>query len=73
MGWVLFKLDEPEAALIYLFDAYDRLPDPEVAAHLGEVLWELDRQDEARTVWNRSLEDNPDSEVLQQTMERLIQ
>jgi predicted negative regulator of RcsB-dependent stress response len=38
--------------------------DAEIAAHLGEVLWELGRREEARTVWRRALDADPDHEYL---------
>jgi len=46
-------------------------PDPEVAAHLGEVLWMMDRRSEANRVWNNSLRENPESRILLDTVERL--
>jgi tetratricopeptide (TPR) repeat protein len=46
-GWVLYRLGEYEEALAELERAYEKLEDPEVAAHIIEVLWKLDRQDEA--------------------------
>ena len=46
-GWVLYRLGEYEAALAELERAFETLEDPEVAAHIVEVLWKLDRQDEA--------------------------
>lgn len=63
-GWVHHHLDEQEKALEYLTKAYDILPDVEIAAHLGKVLWTLDRKDDARTVWRRALEENDDEEQL---------
>ena len=39
-------------------------PDPEIAAHLGEVLWKLGRRDEASKIWKAALTDNPDHETL---------
>jgi uncharacterized protein HemY len=46
-------------------------PDPEVAAHLGEVLWALGRQRDANRVWEDSLRDNPEAQVILRTIERL--
>jgi tetratricopeptide (TPR) repeat protein len=46
-GWVLYRLGEYEDALVELERAYEQLEDPEVAAHIIEVLWKLERQDEA--------------------------
>lgn len=64
MGWVLFRLGQPEDALRYLERAYKLIPDPEIAAHLGEVLWVLGRRDQARTVWTEALKKAPDNEIL---------
>lgn len=47
MGWVLYKLGQYEGALQYLRLAQDGLYDPEVIAHHAEVLWKLNRVDEA--------------------------
>jgi tetratricopeptide (TPR) repeat protein len=47
MGWVLFQMDQPDKALGYLQKAYDILPDPEIASHLGEVHWTLGNQEQA--------------------------
>ena len=44
--------------------AYGARPDPEIAAHLGEVLWKLGRKDEASKVWKTALSDHPDHETL---------
>lgn len=71
MGWVLFRQGEPREALTYLRRAHDIHPNPEIAAHLGEVLWALGRRDEAREVWQRALDKGADNEVLEQTMQRL--
>lgn len=73
MGWVLYRLGEPEKALPYLQRAFERLVDPEIAAHLGEVLWQLGRRGEARELWQGVLETYPEAEVLQETMQRLMQ
>jgi len=39
MGWVLFKQHKRAEARAWLERAYKMQPDPEIAAHLGEVLW----------------------------------
>jgi predicted negative regulator of RcsB-dependent stress response len=46
--------------------------DPEIAAHLGEVLWVLGDRDGAREVWNTALETSPDFSKLKDTIERFI-
>ncbi|MOA32771.1 hypothetical protein D3C78_1540150 [compost metagenome] len=47
------------------------MPDHEVAAHLGEVLWASGQQDKAREVWRKALADAPDSAILRDTLKRL--
>jgi len=70
MGWVKYRLGELEAALHYLQRAYAAFPDPEVAAHLGEVLWVKGQQDAARVIWREGAERDADHTVLQATLQR---
>lgn len=70
MGWVLFRLGQNAEALTYLRRAHEARPDAEIAAHLGEVLWALGRQDEARKVWGEALRAQPKNDVLQGTIKR---
>ena len=44
MGWVLYRMGSAKEALDYLQQAYAKRPDPEIAAHLGEVLWAQGQQ-----------------------------
>lgn len=71
LGWVQYHLGYLEDALVNLQRAYDAFPDPEVAAHLGEVLWTLDRQGEAMLIWQEGLDKDPDSEFIHDALERL--
>lgn len=71
MGWVLYRQGYAQQALKYLQDAFARMPDPEVAAHLGEVLWSLGRKDEARSVWQQARQLDPNHPVLTETLDRL--
>jgi tetratricopeptide (TPR) repeat protein len=71
MGWVLYRTGRYEEALDYLTRAYAAFPDPEVAAHLGEVLWVTGDTDAATAVWQGALLKNPDHEILLSTLERL--
>jgi predicted negative regulator of RcsB-dependent stress response len=50
--------------------AFNDFPDHEVAAHLGEVLWKLDRNDEAKSIWQQGLEQKPDSPIIKDTLQR---
>ncbi|WP_370309198.1 tetratricopeptide repeat protein [Sinimarinibacterium flocculans] len=71
MGWLLYKRGRNEQALELLSQAYERFPDPEVAAHLGEVLWVTGDRDKARAVWDRALRGDPDNPVVLETRGRL--
>ncbi|MGE5155240.1 MAG: tetratricopeptide repeat protein [Bdellovibrio bacteriovorus] len=70
MGWVHYRLGNPELALDYLRRALDALSDGEIAAHLGEVLWALGRRDEAWKVWESALKDHPEHEYLLEVVGR---
>ncbi|KPQ23678.1 MULTISPECIES: tetratricopeptide repeat protein [unclassified Halomonas] len=52
LGWVHYRLGDPQEALTWLERAYSRMPDQEIAAHLAEVLHALGRSDEARQIIN---------------------
>ncbi|MGI9151309.1 MAG: tetratricopeptide repeat protein [Limnohabitans sp.] len=71
LGWVEFRLGNLNAALTHLQTAYKNRQDAEIAAHLGEVLWVLKREDDARKIWREGLDTAPTNETLQETLQRL--
>lgn len=71
MGWVRFRQGDKAGALSYLERAYGLRADPEIAAHLGEVLWLLDRRDDAGRVLDEALSAHPDNKSLRTVTERL--
>ncbi|MDV7212677.1 tetratricopeptide repeat protein [Azotobacter beijerinckii] len=71
LGWVHFRLGELGEAERLLRQAAERISDHEIAAHLGEVLWARGKQREARKVWAKALEEQPDSAILRSTLLRL--
>jgi tetratricopeptide (TPR) repeat protein len=71
MGWVLYKLGDYGAARDYLERAYRLEQDPEIAAHLVDVRWQLGERDSALELLRQSLEANPDSPHLKEVDERL--
>jgi len=73
LGWVQFKLGKAGEARELLQKAHTKMPDPEVAAHLGEVLWTLGEKDNAKSVWDRALKSDPDHRVLNETVKRFLQ
>jgi len=68
MGWVEYRLGNHDEGVRYLRRAYEMQPDPEIASHLGEVLWIQGAQDEARRVWIDTADKYPDNETLQRVM-----
>ncbi len=70
MGWVQYRLGNLAEALRYLRQAMEKLPDPEIAAHLGEVLWVLGEHEEARKIWKDAVEQHPKERYLLDVLER---
>src|SRR5690606_17972812 len=71
VGWYLYRTGDYVGALEYLRRSWHQLPSAEVAAHLGEVLWMMQRKNEARAIWREGHDKEPDNEVLQKTLKRL--
>lgn len=71
LGWVEYRLGNRAEALRLLQQAYRARPDPEIAAHLGEVLWVMGQQDEARRVWREAKGRDSANDVLRETLARL--
>ncbi|MHB8849066.1 MAG: tetratricopeptide repeat protein, partial [Burkholderiales bacterium] len=64
MGWAQYRVGNLPMAADFLSRAYSKLPDPEIAAHLGEVLWVQGKHDEARQVWEKALATHPKNQAL---------
>lgn len=71
LGWLEFRSGNHQAALQILQAAYKTKPDPEIAAHLGEVLWTMGRRDEATKIWKEGASINAENETLTETLQRL--
>lgn len=71
MGWVYYRMGKLSDALEYLKRAYERRADPEIAAHLGEVLWAQGDHDAAEKTWATALKNNPDNESLIDVIKKL--
>jgi tetratricopeptide (TPR) repeat protein len=70
LGWVLYKRGHNEEALEQLEKAYSQFPDPEVAAHVVDVLVAMERDDDALELLVEAEARNPDSELLRDVRER---
>jgi len=71
MGWVEYRLGRLDEAERWLTQAYAARPDADVAAHLGEVLWQRGQQDRARSVWAEGLKREPGNEAIEEARQRL--
>jgi tetratricopeptide (TPR) repeat protein len=71
LGWVEFRLGNRDEALRLLRQAYAARPDPEIGAHLGEVLWANGERDAARSIWRQAKVRDAANEVLRETLARL--
>jgi len=71
LGWVEFRIGNRAEALRLLRSAYQSRPDPEIAAHLGEVLWVSGQRDEARRIWREGRSKDAANDVLRETLARL--
>ena len=73
LGWLRYRQGRYDEAVSLLQSAYDKLPDPEIAAHLGEVLWVRGEEGQARSLVNAALEANPGDENLLSVISNVFQ
>ena len=69
-GWVLYRLGRPAEAVVQLRRALALQKDPEIAAHLGEVLWVMGDKEQARKYFDQARKLEPDNRSLQRALER---
>jgi tetratricopeptide (TPR) repeat protein len=70
MGWIKFRMGQFQEAVDYLQRAYAIRPEAEIAAHLGEALWKLGRQSEARAIWAQGVSQDASNKTLLETLKR---
>ncbi|PPR39074.1 MAG: hypothetical protein CFH35_00770 [Alphaproteobacteria bacterium MarineAlpha9_Bin5] len=72
LGWVLYQLEDFEAALVHLERAVELRPnDPVITDHYGDALWRIGRHSEARFQWRRALSLDPDANLAESVEEKL--
>lgn len=71
MGWVLYRQGDLEGSLKYLQRAFNGRADPEIAAHLAEVLWASGKRAEAEKILGEAMRKYPGNETLNTTSQRL--
>jgi tetratricopeptide (TPR) repeat protein len=70
LGWVHYRLGDYPAAIKWLSKAFELLPDAEIAAHLGEVLWVSGETEKARSIWQKAQQLDGNHSVLRDTIQR---
>jgi tetratricopeptide (TPR) repeat protein len=71
MGWVQYRMGKLDEAETQLRKAYQLRSDPEIAVHLGEVLWKKGQHDDARKLWREARAKDPKNDALKSTLNRL--
>lgn len=71
LGWLQYRQGRMAEALKTLRQSYQLRADPEIAAHLGEVLWVNGQRDEAQQLWRNAQKNEPHNETLRAVMLRL--
>jgi len=72
LGWVRFKRGDARSATPILGHAYALGKDSDIAAHLGEALWQSGDETRARSVWAAALARDPAAPLVKSTMTRLL-
>lgn len=71
MGWVQYRMGNLKEAEAQLRKAYALRSDPEIAVHLGEVLWQEGHHDDAQKLWREARGKDPQNDTLKTTLQRL--
>jgi predicted Zn-dependent protease len=69
-GWVLYRLGRTKEALVELQRAFALQKDPEIGAHLGEVLWVSGDKAGARKYFEEARKLDPENRSLQRALAR---
>ena len=70
LGWALYRQGHNKSAITHLRQALQLMPNDEIAAHLGEVLWVEGQQEEALVIWKQGLKLNPGSRFIMERLKR---
>lgn len=70
-GWLQYRQGNLPAAEKSLRKAWSMRKDPDIGVHLGEVLWQQGRKDDARKIFREVRKDAPNNGSLNKTLERL--
>ena len=70
LGWGYYLQGNAAKGLPYLQSAYAKMPEAEIAAHLGEVLWQLGKKEEARTIWEQGYKKDKNDMSLKEILKK---
>lgn len=70
LGWAHYRKGNLDKALKYLKQAYQASQDAEIAAHLGEVMWQKGQHQEAEKIWSDALSKAPANNLLISTLKK---
>lgn len=71
LGWVNFRMGKLAIALEQLQQAFNLKPEADIAAHIGEVLWVMNRPAEAEDIWRKGQQLDANNATLKETLKRL--
>ena len=71
LGWVNFRMGKNALALEQLQQAFSMKPEADIAAHIGEVLWVMNRPIEAEDIWRKGQQLDANNPTLKETLKRL--
>jgi predicted Zn-dependent protease len=72
-GWLQFKLGNHTQAAKYLQSAYEKLNSGEIAAHLCEVLWAMNKKEDAQKLFDEALKVSPEDVDLLNFKKRFLE
>ena len=70
VGWGYYRSGKLDESIKMLRRAYAGNANPEIAAHLGEVLWMRGDKAEAKKIWQDSLKENSGNQELQAVIKK---
>lgn len=72
VGWGYYRMGKLDESINLLKRAFASNPDPEIASHLGEVLWMSGDKEQAKQIWQESLKANPGNAMLRAVIQKFI-
>jgi len=72
MGWGYYRLGKLDKSAEFLQRAFAANPDPEIAGHLGEVLWAQGNKEQAKKIWQDAMKSHPENDALRTLVKKFI-